>query len=98
MGRVSEQIERRLRAELQPLRLVVRDDSHQHVGHAGHRPEGETHFHVEVVSERFVGEGRVARQRLVYAALAELMRERIHALSISALAPDELSGGTAADG
>jgi BolA protein len=91
-----EQIERRLRAELRPLRLVVRDDSHQHVGHAGHSPEGETHCHVEVVSERFAGEGRVARQRLVYAALAELMRERIHALSITALAPGELPGSTAA--
>ena len=90
MGPVMEQIERRLRDALQPLRLVVRDDSHLHVGHAGHRLEGETHFFVEVVSERFVGEGRVSRQRLVYAALGDLMRSRIHALSISALAPQEL--------
>ena len=86
-----EQIERRLHAALQPQRLVVRDDSHLHVGHAGHRPEGETHFFVEVVSEHFVGASRVSRQRLVHAALGDLLRERIHALSISARAPEEMT-------
>ena len=85
-----EQIERRLRDALQPLQLVVRDDSHLHAGHSGYRPEGETHFYVEVVSDRFVGESRVGRQRLVHAALADLLRERVHALSISARSPGEL--------
>ena len=90
MRPVQWQMERLLREALQPLHLVVRDDSHLHVGHAGHRPEGETHFFVEVVSERFAGESRLSRQRLVHAALGDLLRERVHALSISARAPQEL--------
>jgi BolA protein len=89
MGRVKAEIERRLQAALAPERLFVRDDSEQHIGHAGHRPGGETHFFVEVVSPRFRGQARVARQRLVFAALDDLMREQIHAISIKALAPDE---------
>ena len=93
MGEVKDEIERRLAADLSPERLYVRDDSHQHVGHAGHRPEGETHFFVEVVSRRFSGQSRVARQRLVYAALGDLMRQRVHALSIRAVTPDEVATG-----
>ena len=89
MGQVKTDIERRLSVALAPKRLVVRDDSDQHIGHAGHRPGGETHFFVEVVSQRFAGQSRVARQRLVFAALDKLMREQIHALSISARAPGE---------
>jgi BolA family transcriptional regulator, general stress-responsive regulator len=89
MGMVKDEIERRLTRALAPVQLRVRDDSHQHIGHAGHRPEGETHFAVAVVSEQFAGKSRVARQRLVFAALGDLMRERIHALSISAAAPGE---------
>jgi BolA protein len=89
MGVVRDDIERRLRMALAPERLEIRDDSAQHVGHAGHRPEGETHFFVEVVSRQFAGQGRVTRQRQVYAALGDLMQQRIHALSISALTPDE---------
>ena len=89
MGVVKDEIERRLTIDLSPDRLQIRDDSDQHAGHAGHRPEGETHFFVEVVSRQFVGQSRVARQRRVYAALADLMEQPIHALSISALTPDE---------
>lgn len=89
MGRVKDDIEARLEAALAPTALTVRDESHRHVGHAGHRPEGETHFAVEIVSGQFVGVGRVARQRRVFAALDELMRTRIHALSLSTLTPDE---------
>ncbi len=92
MGQVKTEIEQRLNAALTPESLVVRDDSDQHIGHAGHRPGGETHFFVEVVSQRFAGQGRLARQRLVFAALDELMRERVHALSISARAPGEATG------
>lgn len=95
MGEVKDDIERRLEAALAPERLHVRDDSAQHIGHAGHRPEGETHFFVEVVSRHFTGQSRVARQRLVFAALGDLMHRRIHALSISASAPDEAAGDTA---
>ncbi len=89
MGQVKREIERRLTAALAPEHLLVRDDLHEHVGHAGHRPGGETHFFVAVVSERFAGQGRVARQRLVFSVLDELMREQIHALSIDARAPSE---------
>ena len=89
MGMVKDEIERRLTEALAPMQLRVRDDSHQHIGHAGHRPEGETHFFVAVVSAQFAGKSRVARQRLVFAALGDLMRERVHALSISAAAPGE---------
>lgn len=89
MGMVKDEIERRLTAALAPEALCVRDDSDQHTGHAGHRPEGETHFSVAVVSAQFAGKSRVARQRLVFAALGDLMQQRIHALSIAASAPGE---------
>lgn len=92
MGKVSEELERRLRADLAPARLAIRDDSARHAGHAGHRPEGETHFSVLVTSERFAGLGRVARQRLVFAAVGDLMQAPIHALSIRALTPEEGTG------
>jgi BolA family transcriptional regulator, general stress-responsive regulator len=81
------QIETRLRAALAPSALTLRDDSAQHAGHAGAREGG--HYHVDIVSERFAGLSRVARHRLVYHSLAELMQQGIHALAIDARAPDE---------
>lgn len=80
-------IEARLRAALSPLSISVQDDSHQHAGHAGAREGG--HYSVSLVSARFTGLGRVARHRLVYHSLAELMLHGIHALAIDARAPDE---------
>ena len=80
-------IEARLRAALEPLSIAVQDDSHQHAGHAGAREGG--HYSVTLVSARFAGLGRVARHRLVYHSLAELMLRDIHALAIDARAPDE---------
>ena len=80
-------IETRLRATLAPLSIAVQDDSHQHVGHAGAREGG--HYSVTLVSARFTGLGRVARHRLVYHSLDELMLHGIHALVIDARAPDE---------
>lgn len=82
-----DEIERRLRAALQPTALTLRDDSAQHAGHAGAREGG--HYHVAIVSARFAGLSRVARHQLVYHSLAELMRQGIHALAIDARAPDE---------
>lgn len=82
-------IRQKLSAALAPVQLEVTDQSHLHAGHAGARPEGETHFHVLVVSDRFTGLNRVARQRLVYDALAEELAEHVHALSIGAHAPDD---------
>lgn len=86
---VAQSIERKLTAALAPTRLVIEDESHRHAGHAGARPEGETHFRVEVVSAAFAGMSRVARQRKVYELLAEELRTRVHALALSTKTPDE---------
>ena len=84
---IATEIERRLRAELNPSSLQIRDDSADHAGHAGAREGG--HFHVAVVSERFTGVPRLARHRLVYHCLSDLMQRGIHALAIDARAPGD---------
>lgn len=90
MGVVADEMEVRLRAALTPERLAIIDDSESHRGHAGHRGDGESHFTVEITAAGFAGQSRVARQRLVYAALGDLMApDRIHALIIRAKAPGE---------
>ncbi|WP_310390271.1 BolA family protein [Roseateles sp.] len=78
----------RLRAGLEPSVLNLQDDSHQHAGHAGAKEGG--HYSLTIVSARFKGLGSVARHRLVYHCLAELMQQGIHALAIDARAPDEV--------
>jgi BolA protein len=81
----------RLEAALQtlsPTRLEVTDDSHKHAGHEGAR-DGRGHFSVVVVSAAFAGKLPLARHRMVYAAVGELMQTDIHALAIKALTPDE---------
>ena len=88
-GPVARDMIERLTAALAPTRLDLEDQSHQHVGHAGHDPRGESHFALTIESADFAGLNRVERQRKVYAALGELMRERVHALTIRALAPGE---------
>lgn len=88
-GPVAAEIEARLRAALNPARLAVIDDSEKHRGHGGHDARGESHFTVEIVSPAFEGKTRVARQRAVNGALAELLAERVHALAIKARAPSE---------
>lgn len=82
-------MEEKLRAGLAPSQLEIVDESHRHAGHAGHDPRGETHFKLTVVSAAFVGKSRVERQRMVYALVAAELAERVHALSVQALAPDE---------
>lgn len=82
-----QDIEARLQAQLQPETLQVLDDSHLHAGHAGAREGG--HYTVNIVSARFTGLGRVARHRLVYHSLGELMQQGIHALAIDARSPSE---------
>lgn len=89
MGEIAERMRRKLEAAFTPTRLEIIDDSHRHAGHLGERPGGETHFNVTVVSAAFAGIGRVARQRLVYAALAEELKERVHALQLRTVTPDE---------
>jgi len=88
-GPVAAEIARLLTEALSPTRLAVIDDSEQHRGHAGHSGSGESHFTVEVESPAFAGLNRVARQRAVNAALADLLRDRVHALAIRAKAPGE---------
>ena len=89
-GPVAAAIEERLRAALAPTHLAVIDDSEKHRGHAGHDARGESHFTVEIVAPSFEGQSRVARQRAVNAALADLLAERVHALAIKARAPSEV--------
>lgn len=84
-----QRIERKLTEGLAPTRLEIEDESHRHAGHAGHRPEGETHFRVIIVSSAFTGLGRVERQRLVYGILRDELAERVHALAMTTLAPGE---------
>ena len=88
-GPVATEIEARLQAALSPERLAVIDDSNQHRGHAGHDPRGESHFTIEIVAAAFAGQNRVQRHRLVNRALADLLRDRVHALVILARAPEE---------
>ena len=86
---IAERIRVKLTEGLAPSRLDVEDESHKHVGHAGHDGLGESHFAVTVVSQAFVGLSRIDRQRLVYRLLADEMAERVHALAISARTPEE---------
>jgi len=88
-GSVQDQITARLTAALAPTRLVVLNESASHAGHMGDDGTGESHFRVEVESGAFAGLNRVARQRLVNQALADLLRDRIHALAIQARAPGD---------
>ena len=88
-GPVATQIEALLRDALTPQQLTVIDDSEKHRGHAGHDGSGESHFTVEIVSDRFTGQSRVARQRLVNTALADLLQGKVHALAIKARAPED---------
>jgi BolA protein len=85
---VAAEIRRRL-AALAPLDVALVDESAKHAGHAGAAPGGNTHWKLTIVSAAFAGTSTVARHRMIYQALGELMRDPIHALSISARAPDE---------
>jgi len=81
-------IERMLRAALAPDELLVKDQSHLHVGHAGAK-EGKGHFEVTIVSDQFSGVNRIARHRMVYDALGVFMDSDIHALRINAHSPSD---------
>ena len=84
---LSELIRQRLQA-LAPLDLIIKDDSAMHAGHAGNQGGG--HFSLKLRSSHFSGKSQIMRHRLIYQQLADLMPNKIHALSIIALAPDEL--------
>ena len=85
----TQWIETTLRAALAPTHLVVEDDSASHQGHAAAPAGGASHFRVLIVSEAFRGKDLVARQRAVYAALGDAMRQGIHALAMKTLTPEE---------
>lgn len=89
----ADRIRDKLTRALAPSRLEIVDESHLHKGHAGAREGGETHFRLLVVAERFTGLSRVERHRLVNAALAEELADRVHALAMRTLSPDEASAG-----
>ena len=91
--KVADSIRHKLTASFAPVALEVVDESHRHAGHAGATrddgSQGETHFHVRLVSAAFDGVGRVERQRRVYATLADELKGPVHALSLSLLSPGE---------
>lgn len=78
-----------LTRDFAPTVLRVVDDSARHAGHAGHRPEGETHYDVLLVSDAFRGLSRVERSRAVHAALRPEFADGMHALSLTLRTPEE---------
>ena len=88
-GPVATEMLRRLNSALSPTRIELIDDSEQHRGHGSYNPAGESHFTLQIESLAFEMKNRVERQRMIYAALGDLMDSRVHALSIRAMAPGE---------
>ena len=86
---VKDQIAEKLNAALPPQSLDVEDESQNHAGHAGHRPGGQTHFRVYIVSESFRGKSRLERHRMINQLLAAELTGGVHALAIHASAPGE---------
>ena len=86
---LADWITQQLQQRLKPTRLIVTDDSEQHRGHGGWREGGQTHFHIDIVSEAFAGKSRVERHRLVNDALKGAFNQGLHALAIQAKAPGE---------
>jgi BolA protein len=82
-------ITNKLREAFVPESLEVQDESHLHEGHAGHRPGGETHFRVYIVSQAFQGKSRIERHRMINATLAGELAGSVHALAIHAKSPGE---------
>jgi BolA protein len=82
-------ITNKLREAFFPESLEVRDESHLHQGHAGHRPGGETHFRIHIVSQAFKGKSRIERHRMINATLSSELSGTVHALAIHAQAPGE---------
>ena len=87
--RVQDHITNKLTEAFAPESLQVIDESHRHEGHAGHRPGGETHFRVDIVSKAFGGKSRIERHRMINAALSAELAGGVHALAIQARAPGE---------
>ena len=87
--RTADVITRKLTEAFAPQSLNVEDESHRHEGHAGHRPGGQTHFRVYIVSDAFEGKSRLERHRMINALLSDELAGGVHALAIHATAPGE---------
>jgi BolA family transcriptional regulator, general stress-responsive regulator len=87
--RTAETIEKKLTEAFSPQSLNVLDESHQHEGHAGHRPSGQTHFRVYIVANAFKGKSRIERHRMINGILSDELAAGVHALAIHAAAPGE---------
>ena len=87
--RTADLITKKLTEAFSPQSLKVVDESHQHEGHAGHRPGGQTHFRVYIVSDAFKGKTRIERHRMINGKLSNELAGGIHALAIHAVAPGE---------
>ena len=90
--RVADTITEKLTAAFAPESLRVVDESHQHEGHAGHRPGGQTHYRVYIVAEAFRGKSRIDRHRMINQTLSREFAGGVHALAIHAAAPGEGAG------
>ena len=89
LGLVGKSLEAKLRAAFAPISLQVIDELFQHQGHAGARPDGESHFRVKIVAAAFKGKSRVEQHRMINQVLALELNERVHALAIEASAPKD---------
>ncbi len=87
LGLVGKTLEAKLQAAFTPISLQVIDESSQHQGHVGARPDGESHFRVKIVAAAFQGKSRVEQHRMINQVLAAELKERVHALAIEAAAP-----------
>ena len=87
--KTQDLITEKLRKAFTPVSLRVEDESHQHAGHAGHRPGGETHYRIYIVSDAFRRKSRLERHRMINATLSAELSGGVHALAIHAAAPDE---------
>lgn len=98
---IAADIQAKLSAALNPLRLEIVDESARHAGHAGMVGHGgaggETHFRLTIVSRRFEGQSRVARQRMVYDALAQELAHGVHAIAMTTLTPAEADQRSSGD-
>jgi BolA protein len=89
LGLVGKTLEMKLQAAFSPISLQVIDESSQHEGHSGARPDGESHFRVKIVAVVFQGKSRVEQHRMINHVLAAELRERVHALAIEVSAPKD---------
>ena len=89
LGLVGKTLEAKLHVAFAPTSLEVIDESAQHQGHAGARPDGESHFRVRIVSAAFKGKSRIEQHRMINQVLTLELKERVHALAIEAAAPKD---------